>query len=49
MLVNYLNEPIIYLYIMESTIFEVGSHNNFKFDAIGVASQSNISIAYSLD
>ena len=42
---RYINEPIIYLYIMASTVSEEGSHNNFKFDAISlfIASQSNIS------
>ena len=45
MFIKYINEPIISLYIMESTISEVGSHYNFKFNAIDVVVefQSNVS------
>ena len=34
--INYINEPTIYSYKVESTIFEVVSCNNLRFDTIGV-------------
>ena len=42
--VRYINEPIIYRYIVASIVFDETSLNSLKFDAIGVAIalQSNI-------